>query len=138
MSILLREINDILRIHWKPFKEKDMSIRKSEWFNFKKRVCNFIDADFFRTKPYSSWEDLGLDSLDYVELIMFVEEEYDVDFDQAVDDIKSIGGLHGLLIRTLESQREVDVTHRDTEHTRSSLGFVGQNPGRCSHCGRGS
>jgi acyl carrier protein len=102
------------------------------------------------TRPYDSFEQLGLDSLDYVELIMFVEETYDVEFvDEAVDDIKTIGGLHGLLIRTLESQREAEVTHRDTEHTRGSAISKArnlpyhrgnpqafQNPGRCTHCGR--
>jgi acyl carrier protein len=98
---------------------------KSSWFKFKALVCEYIDADFLSTRPYSTWEDLGLDSLDFVELITMVEEEYNVEFtDLAVDDIKTIGGLHGLLVRKLDSQREVDITHRDSVNTR------------CSHCGR--
>jgi acyl carrier protein len=101
-----------------------MSTLKTGWLEFKKLVCDFIDKDRETTRPYSSWEDLGLDSLDYVGLIIFVEEEYDVDFDQAVDDIKSIGGLHGLLVRTLEKQRAAEISHRDTVNTR------------CSSCGQ--
>jgi acyl carrier protein len=97
---------------------------KSSWMNFKRRVCDYIDVDFIETRPYTTLEDLGLDSLDFVELILMVEEEYDVDLDQEVDEIKSIGGLHGLLVRTLQKDREVPITTRDTVNTR------------CSHCGR--
>jgi acyl carrier protein len=99
-------------------------VLKASWFNFKALVCEYIDADFLSTRPYSPWGDLGLDSLDQVELILMVEEEYDVDLDQEVDDIKTIGGLHGLLVRKLNKKRLVDITHRDTVNTR------------CSHCGR--
>jgi acyl carrier protein len=115
------------------------------WHNFKPLVGKYLDiTDMSELRSDSSWEELGLDSLDYVELIMYVEEKYEVDLpDDKVDDIKTIGGLHILLIRALESQREVDITHRDTEHARGSaiskarnLPYQG-NPGRCSHCGRG-
>jgi acyl carrier protein len=94
---------------------------KTEWINFKRRICDYLDLIANDTRPYTTFVDLGLDSLDVVELVMFVEEEYDVDLPKEVDDIKSLAGLHGLLFRTREIQRREGVTHRDTEHVRSSV-----------------
>jgi acyl carrier protein len=123
MSILLKELTEILRIHWKPFEEKDM-ILKSAWHNFKPMVADYTATEVSIVESYSTFEDLGMDSLDFVELIMYVEEEYNVELpDDKVEDIKTIGGLHILLIRTLEGKREAEVTHRDTEHKRASSPF---------------
>jgi len=100
----------------------------SAWFNFKPMVAKYIDVEVHRARSDATWEELGVDSLDFVELIMMVEEEYFVEFtDQEVEGIKTLGGLHVLLIRTLEGKREVEMTHRDTIHERASL---------CRCCGR--
>jgi acyl carrier protein len=101
---------------------KDMAFRTS-WMQFKKLVCDYIVVNMYVTRPYDTFEQLGLDSLDFVELILMVEEEFNVDFDNNIDAVKTIGGLHVLLIRTLEGQREVEITHKDTFNSR------------CSHCG---
>ena len=102
-----------------------MSNSKSAWVYFKPLVCDFIGVDVYKTRPHDTWEKLAVDSLDYIELVMMVEEEFDVELtEQELDNNFTIGGLHGLLIRSL-SRREVPITHRDTINTR------------CSHCGRG-
>ncbi len=39
-------------------------------------------------------EDLGADSLDVVDLVMSIEEEFDIEIpDEAVEDIKTIGDI---------------------------------------------
>ncbi len=39
-------------------------------------------------------EDLGADSLDVVDLIMSIEEEFDIEIpDEAVEDIKTVGDI---------------------------------------------
>ena len=43
----------------------------------------------------TSWSDLGMDSLDTVELVMRIEEEYSVEIDDA--DASSIKGFADLL-----------------------------------------
>lgn len=43
----------------------------------------------------TSWSDLGMDSLDTVELVMYIEEEYGVEIDDA--DASSIKGFADLL-----------------------------------------
>jgi acyl carrier protein len=147
MSLLLKEINEVLKIHWKPFEgdnmEKHEKPFESAWYKFKPMVADFLNIDMHDMKSYSSFEDLGVDSLDFVELIMMVEEKYDVELtDRELDGIRTVGGLHVLLTRTIEAERKVDITHRDTEHTRCSEVSKARNlpyqvsPGRCTHCGR--
>jgi acyl carrier protein len=102
----------------------------SAWFNFKPMVANYLDIEISEVRSDSSWLELGVDSLDKIELIMMIEEQYNVEFsEQEVDAIKTLGGLHILLIRTLEGKREVEITHRDTIEERAS--------GFCKCCGRG-
>jgi acyl carrier protein len=92
------------------------------WASFKPVVATFLDLDVLEVRPYSFWRDLGVDSLDYVELIMHIEEEFDVEFtEQELDDNRTVGGLYKLLIRTLQANREAPITHRDTVNTRCSL-----------------
>ena len=49
-------------------------------------------------KPESSFiEDLGADSLDIVELVMAMEEEFEVEIpDEEAEHIKTVGGCHQL------------------------------------------
>jgi acyl carrier protein len=149
MSLLLKEINEVLKIHWKPFEgdnmEKHEKPFESAWYKFKPMVADFLNIDMHDMKSYSSFEDLGVDSLDFVELVMMIEEKYDVELtDRELDSIKTIGGLHVLLRRTIDADRnrsnfrwrKVDITHRDTEHTRCSEVSKARNIGRCRHCGR--
>jgi acyl carrier protein len=124
MSLSLRDISGLLYKYWKPFEEKNMSTPKSEYMSFKKLVCDFMDMDMEATRQYATWDDLGIDSLDFVEMIMMVEEEYKVAFtDKELDDVKSIATLHNLLRQTLESKRRVEIGTRETLQDR------------CSHCG---
>ena len=39
-------------------------------------------------------EDMGIDSLDFVDIVMSIEDEFSVEVpDEAIDDIKSVGDL---------------------------------------------
>ncbi len=52
-----------------------------------------VDADKI-TMDANFVEDLGIDSLDLVDLIIMLEEEYDIEFDEdAADSIKTIGDV---------------------------------------------
>jgi acyl carrier protein len=115
-------------------REVIMSKFKAAWHNFKPMVADYLAIEVSIISALSTWEELGVDSLDFVELIMYIEEEFNVEFtNQEVEDIKTIGGLHILLIRTLEGKRECEITTRDTTHDRSSQT---QYPEHCKHCGR--
>ncbi len=46
------------------------------------------------TAEASITEDLGADSLDVVDLVMSIEEEFDIEIpDEAVEDIKTVGDI---------------------------------------------
>jgi len=54
-----------------------------------------------------SWfiEDLGLDSMDTVEIVMGVEEEFDIEIhDDEVEDIETVGQLVDLVVRLTETR----------------------------------
>lgn len=52
-----------------------------------------VDADKV-TMSASITEDLGADSLDLVDLVMSLEEEFDIEIpDEAVENIKTIGDI---------------------------------------------
>lgn len=111
-----------------------MSNFKAAWHNFKPMVADYLAIEVSIISAISTWEELGVDSLDFVELIMYIEEEFDVDFlDADIEKIKTLSGLHILLIRTLESNREVEIGARDTTNVRSSQEPY---PEHCKHCGR--
>ena len=46
------------------------------------------------TAEASITEDLGADSLDVVDLVMYIEEEFDIEIpDEAVENIKTVGDI---------------------------------------------
>jgi len=55
-------------------------------------LMNYKDTDDLTVTPETTFEDLGLDSLDTVELIMTVEEEFSVSIEPS-EDLKSVGDL---------------------------------------------
>jgi len=97
-------------------------IIESAWVNFRPMIARYIDVDLHLVAGESTWEELGLDSLDFVEMIMMVEEEFNVELsEREVDDAKTLGDLHILLMRTIQGDREVAITIRNTINTRCSL-----------------
>lgn len=58
-------------------------------------VIEHLDADPDKvTKTANLFDDLGADSLDGVEIVMAMEEEFDVEIpDDEIDDFKTVGEL---------------------------------------------
>ena len=56
-------------------------------------VCNQLDVEKEKVKPEASFiNDLGADSLDIVELVMAMEEEFDIEIpDEDAERIQTIG-----------------------------------------------
>jgi acyl carrier protein len=55
-------------------------------------VADKLDIDAKEITPETTFEDLGADSLDIVELVMALEEEFDLEIsDDDADKISSIG-----------------------------------------------
>ncbi len=63
--------------------------------SLKKIVSEQLDVDIEKiTMDSSITEDLGADSLDTVDLIMSIEEQFDIEIpDEAVENIKTIGDI---------------------------------------------
>lgn len=63
-------------------------------FYVKNKFQNYTDYDEETISPETHLIELGLDSLDMIELIMDAEMEYDLDIaDEEFEDITSVGGL---------------------------------------------
>lgn len=59
-----------------------------------KAIKKELGRDFEDITPNTSFEDMALDSLDVVQMIMAIEEAFDVEIaDEDVDDIKTVGQL---------------------------------------------
>ncbi|MBE6844212.1 MAG: acyl carrier protein [Ruminococcus sp.] len=58
-------------------------------------VADQLDVEEDKVVPDASiTEDLGADSLDVVDLVMSIEEEFDIEIpDEAVEDIKTVGDI---------------------------------------------
>ncbi len=58
-------------------------------------LCDQLDLDEDKvTKEASITEDLGADSLDVVDLVMSLEEEFDIEIpDEQVENIKTVGDI---------------------------------------------
>lgn len=53
-----------------------------------------LDVDEEEVKPKTTFEDLDADSLDVVELVMALEEEFDLEIsDEAVENIKTVADI---------------------------------------------
>lgn len=61
----------------------------------KKILCDQLDIEEENIKMESDIsDDLGADSLDVVDLIMSIEEEFDLEIqDNQIDDLKTVGDL---------------------------------------------
>ena len=63
-----------------------------------------IDADSI-SETASFKEDLGVDSLDVVDLIVIISEEFDIEIpDEVVDNIKTVGDI----VAYIDSQQQAD------------------------------
>jgi acyl carrier protein len=58
-------------------------------------ICDQLAVEPEKVKPASSFiEDLGADSLDIVELVMTMEEEFDMDIpDEEAEKMKTVGDV---------------------------------------------
>lgn len=58
-------------------------------------ICDQLAVEADKVKPASSFiEDLGADSLDIVELVMTMEEEFDMDIpDEEAEKMKTVGDV---------------------------------------------
>lgn len=67
-----------------------------------KAIKKELGRDFDDIGPATGFEDMALDSLDIVQMIMAVEEAFDVEIDdEDVDNIKTVGQL----IEYIENKR---------------------------------
>lgn len=62
-------------------------------------ILTYLDVDREKVTPEAKFiEDLGADSLDYIELTMGCEEEFDIEIgDDALDGVKTVGDLVKLI-----------------------------------------
>lgn len=60
----------------------------------KKILVEQLDVDEEAIKPETTIEELGADSLDLVEMIMNLEEEFGIQIeDEDMDDLKTVGDI---------------------------------------------
>lgn len=60
----------------------------------KKIIANQLEVDGDKLKGETTFEDIDADSLDIVELVMALEEEFDLEIsDQEIENIKSVGDV---------------------------------------------
>ena len=55
-------------------------------------ICGKLDIDSDQIDMDSTFESLKIDSLDLVEIVLDVEDEFGIELDEA-DDLKSVGDL---------------------------------------------
>jgi acyl carrier protein len=69
----------------------------------RKVVIEHLDQDPTKVTPEADFQDLGADSLDEVELIMALEEEFDVEIPDAdADTVKTVGDAIALITSKVE------------------------------------
>ena len=66
------------------------------------RICDIISARFELTETSltqdTTWEEIGADSIDLVDLISELEEKFNVSIpDEAIDDLRTIGDVAKLI-----------------------------------------
>jgi len=67
----------------------------------KKIVADQLEVDISKLTKETTFEDIDADSLDIVELVMALEEEFDLEIsDQEIENIKTVGDV----IKYIESQ----------------------------------
>ena len=72
----------------------DRTISKVYDFFVKEAFYNYVDFDEEEISPETRLDELGLDSLDLLELCMDAELEFTLDIrDEDFEDITSVGGL---------------------------------------------
>ena len=76
-------------------KTNEMEVLKMVFEKIRDIVVEQLDVDADKvTLSASITEDLGADSLDVVDLVMSLEEEFDMEIpDEAVENIKTIGDI---------------------------------------------
>ena len=69
-------------------------------------IVEQFDVDESLVTPEADMqEDLGVDSLDVVDLIVIISEEFDIEIpDEAVDNIKTVGDI----VAYIDSQQQAD------------------------------
>ncbi len=67
----------------------------------KKLIANQLEAAVDKLSMETTFEDIDADSLDIVELVMALEEEFDLEIsDKEIENIKTVGDI----IRYIESK----------------------------------
>ncbi len=67
----------------------------------KKIVADQLEVDISKLTKETTFEDIDADSLDIVELVMALEEEFDLEIsDQEIENIKTVGDV----VKYIESQ----------------------------------
>ena len=69
-------------------------------------IVEQFDVDESLVTPEADMqEDLGVDSLDVVDLIVIISEEFDIEIpDEVVDNIKTVGDI----VANIDSQKQAD------------------------------
>jgi acyl carrier protein len=84
-------------------KETDMAVREEITARVKSIVVEQLGVDADKVVPEALFvEDLGADSLDIVELIMALEEEYDMEIPD--EDAEKIGSVNDVIQYVLSKQ----------------------------------
>jgi acyl carrier protein len=75
---------------------------KDYWEDTQKITADYMGLSLEEVKPESTWEELGLDSLDHVELVMEFEETYDIECaDEDVERLQTVGAWAAYLAERL-------------------------------------
>lgn len=62
------------------------------------------EASAYAYRNYDGYSDIGCDNLDFIELIMAVEEEFDIEIpDEQSEQIKTVKDLHDIVIVAIET-----------------------------------
>lgn len=57
-------------------------------------ICEQLDVEEEKVTEESSFEDLGADSIDLLDFITSVEEEFDIEIpDESTDNLKTVGDV---------------------------------------------
>jgi len=66
----------------------------------KAMLADQLGVEEDEVKPEATLEDLGADSLDIVEMVMAIEQEWDIEIpDEAAETIKTIGDAVNYIVR---------------------------------------
>jgi acyl carrier protein len=79
----------------------DERSRSDDYERFRRCVVGIVQVPPEKVTTDASFQDLGLDDLDVVEMAMALEEEFDIHLNEsAMKGVKTVGRLYEMVVRT--------------------------------------